>query len=68
MMRIRHNSPAEEASIQRGIAADADAAEWTEQDFAQVYRAVDVLPTSMLAPLTPRRQGAGVQSIRPRRK
>lgn len=56
MRRIRHNSPAEEAAIQRGIAADADAAEWTEQDFSKACRAEDVLPASMLTALTLRRE------------
>lgn len=51
MKRIKRNSPAEEAAIQRGIAADLDAAEWTEEDFAQAHRAADVLSAEMLASL-----------------
>ncbi len=64
MRRIKRNSPAEEAAIQRGIAADPDAAEWTEEDFAQAHRAADVLPAEMLASLTPRRRGPGMRPVK----
>ncbi len=57
MKRIKRNSPAEEAAIQRGIAADPDAAEWTDEDFAKAHRAIDVMPTEVLAGLAPRRRG-----------
>ena len=61
MKRIRRNTPAEEAAIQRGIAADPDAAEWTEEDFAQAHRAADVMPAEVLASLVPRRRGPGIK-------
>jgi uncharacterized protein (DUF4415 family) len=64
MRRIKRNSPAEEAAIQRGIAADPDAAEWTEEDFAQAHCAADVLPAEMLASLTPRRRGPGTRPVK----
>jgi hypothetical protein len=42
MKRIKRDSPAEEAAIQRGIANDADAAEWTPEAFMQVQHVTDV--------------------------
>lgn len=60
MRRIKRNSAAEEAAIQRGIAADPDAAEWTVEDFAQAHCAADVLPADVLA-LSPRPRGPGVK-------
>jgi len=48
MKRITRNSPAEEAAIQRGIAADPDAAEWTPEDFTQAHHAIDVMPTAIM--------------------
>ncbi len=56
MRRIKRNNPAEESAIQRGIAADADAVEWTEQDFSKLCRAEDVLPASMLTALISQRE------------
>jgi len=44
MKQIKRNSPAEEADIQRGIAADLDMVEWTDKDFAQARLATDILP------------------------
>ncbi len=35
-VKIRHNTPAEEAAIQRGIAQDPDNPELTEEDFARM--------------------------------
>ena len=55
MSQIKQNSMAEEAAIQCGIAADADAAEWTAEDFAQAHRAVDVLPADVMVLLLPPR-------------
>lgn len=61
MKWIKRNTPAEEAAIQRGIAADPDAAEWTVEDFTQAHRATDVMPAEVLAGLTPRRRGPGAK-------
>ena len=49
MKRIKRNSSAEEGAIQRGIAADPDAAEWTKEDFARAQRASDVLAADIAA-------------------
>jgi len=59
MKRIKRNSPAEEAAIQRGIAADPDAAEWTAKDFAQSHLAADIMPAEVVADLTPRHRSEG---------
>ncbi len=48
MKRITRNGQAEEAAIQRGIAADPDAAEWTLEDFTQAHHAIDVMPTAIM--------------------
>lgn len=56
MKRVKRNTPAEEAIIQGGIATDTDAAEWTDEDFAQARHIADVLPARVVASLTPRRR------------
>ncbi|MDR2678726.1 MAG: BrnA antitoxin family protein [Zoogloeaceae bacterium] len=40
---IRLNTPEEEEAIQRGIAADPDAREWTDEDFARARPARETL-------------------------
>ena len=42
--KMRRNTPEEEAEIQRGIAADPDAPEWTDEDFACARPAGEVVP------------------------
>ena len=42
--RLRHNTPEEEAAIQRGIAEDPDNPELTEEDFARMRPAIEVVP------------------------
>ena len=42
--KLHWPSDAEEAAIQQGIAADPDAAEWTDADFARVQPAFLVVP------------------------
>ena len=42
--KLRRNTPEEEAEIQRGIEADPDAPEWTEEDFARARPAREVVP------------------------
>jgi uncharacterized protein (DUF4415 family) len=44
MRKFRPNTPAEEAAIQRGIAADSDNPEWTDADFARARSAAEVAP------------------------
>jgi uncharacterized protein (DUF4415 family) len=59
-VKLKRNTPAEEAAIQAGIAADPDAPEWTEDDFAQARPAAEMLPAETYAELTtPRRRGPG---------
>ena len=60
MRWIKRNSAAEEAAIQRSIAADPDAAEWTAEDFAHAHRAADMLPADVLA-LSPCPRGPEVK-------
>ena len=43
--RIRLNTPEEEAAIQRGIDANPDTHEWTEEEFARARPAHEVLLT-----------------------
>jgi len=38
MSKIKRNTPAEEAAIQRGIDQDPDNPEWTADDFAKARR------------------------------
>ncbi|MDR2213045.1 MAG: hypothetical protein LBE21_05400 [Pseudomonadales bacterium] len=45
-------TPKEDAAIQRGIDADPDNPEWTEEDFAKARPARDVLPPALYAALT----------------
>jgi uncharacterized protein (DUF4415 family) len=40
---IRMNTPEEEESIQRGIAADPDAREWTDEDFTRAKPSCEML-------------------------
>ena len=42
--RLRRNTPDEEAAIQRGIDADPDNPEWTEEMFARARPASEVMP------------------------
>jgi uncharacterized protein (DUF4415 family) len=42
--RFDRNTPEEEAAIQRGIDADPDAPEWTDEDFARARSAREVHP------------------------
>ena len=49
MKRIKRNSLAEEAAIQRGIAADPDVAECTKEDFARAQRASNVMAAAIAA-------------------
>lgn len=64
MRRIKRDTPAEEAAIQRGIATDPDAAEWTNEDFVQAHRATDVMPAEVLTGLVPRRHGPGIKPVK----
>lgn len=41
---IRHNTPEEEAAIQRGIALDPENPEWTDEDWARARPAIEVCP------------------------
>jgi uncharacterized protein (DUF4415 family) len=54
--KLKRNTPAEEAEIQAGIAADPDAPEWTDEDFAQARPAVEMLPAEVYTDLTTRRR------------
>lgn len=49
--QLRQNTDAEEAAIQRGIAADPDNPEWTEEMFAQARPAAEVLGPQMVCAL-----------------
>ena len=44
MPPIRLNTPEKEAAIQRGIEADPDNPEWTEEDFARARPAAEAMP------------------------
>ncbi len=44
MRMMRPNAPEEEAAIQRGIEADPDNPEWTEDDFARARPAAEAMP------------------------
>ena len=44
MPPIRPTTPEEEAAIQRGIEADPDNPEWTEDDFAHARPAAEAMP------------------------
>ncbi len=59
---IRRNTPEEEAAIQRGIAADPDAREWTDEEYASAQPASEVMPAAIYNELTvPRRRGPGAK-------
>lgn len=59
---IRHNTPEEDAEIQRGIDADPDAQEWTDEMRANAQPAAEVMPATIYAELTtPRRRGPSVK-------
>ncbi len=51
MHKLKRPTLAEEARIQRGIAADPDNPEWTDGDFARAQ------PASEVVPQLPRRRG-----------
>lgn len=55
--KLRMPTPEEEAAIQRGIAADPDNPEWTEEDFARAKPAAKVLGAETVEALV-RRRGA----------
>jgi uncharacterized protein (DUF4415 family) len=57
--KIRQNTDAEEAEIQRGIAADPDNPEWTAEDFARARPAKEMLPPALYAELTAPKRGRG---------
>lgn len=57
--RFRRNTDAEEAAIQRGIAADPDNPERTAEDFAQARPATEVAPELVAAFRRPRGRPAG---------
>ncbi|MBC9177746.1 BrnA antitoxin family protein [Pseudoroseomonas ludipueritiae] len=46
--KLRRNTGAEEAAIQRGIAQDPDNPEWTEEMFARARPAAEVLGPQMV--------------------
>jgi uncharacterized protein (DUF4415 family) len=54
--KIRLNSPEEEAAINKGIAEDPDAREWTDEDFAKAKPASEVMKPELYATLVARRQ------------
>ena len=56
-VRIRRNTPEEEAAIQRGIAQDPDNPEWTAEDFARARPARETHPELVEAWLR-RKRGA----------
>jgi len=59
---IRRNTPEEDAEIQRGIDADPDAQEWTDEMRAGAQPAAEVMPATIYAELTaPRRRGPSVK-------
>ena len=61
-VRLRRNTDAEEAAIQRGIAADPDSPELTDEFFANNRPASEVLPPEMYAELIqPAQRGLGKQ-------
>jgi uncharacterized protein (DUF4415 family) len=47
--QIMRNTPEEEAAIQRGIDADPDNPEWTDEDFKAARSAAEVLPAEFMA-------------------
>jgi uncharacterized protein (DUF4415 family) len=59
--KLKRNTPTEEAAVQRGIAVDPDAAEWTAADFARARPAAAVLPPAVYGALQSRRRGPGAK-------
>ena len=57
--RFRRNTEQEEAAIQRGIAADPDNPELTDEDFARFRPAVEVVPEIVAAFRRPRGRPPG---------
>ncbi len=55
--RLRRNTPEEEAAINRGIAEDPDNPELTEEDFARMRPAIEVVP-DIVADWLRRKRGA----------
>jgi uncharacterized protein (DUF4415 family) len=55
MKKLRTPTDAEEAAIQRGIAADPDNPEWTDADFERARPAVEVLGHAAVVALVRRR-------------
>lgn len=55
--KFRHNTPEEEAAIQRGIAEDPDNPEWTEEDFARALPAAQVMPREFMEQHAKRHRG-----------
>lgn len=53
--RFPRNTPEEEAAIQRGIAADPDAREWTDEDFARARPAREAMGGEVVEALVRRR-------------
>ncbi len=54
-LKLRRNTPAEEAAIQAGIDADPENPEWTAEDFAQARPASEVMPPELYQALIERR-------------
>jgi uncharacterized protein (DUF4415 family) len=48
--KLKRNTAAEEAAIQRGIAADPDNPEWTDEDFAKARPFKEVMAKRMGRP------------------
>jgi len=55
MKQIKRSSPVEQAIIRRAIAADSEAAKYTDEDFAQAHHAANVMPVEVIAGLPLRR-------------
>lgn len=53
--KLRRNTPEEEAAIQRGIAADPDTFEWTDEEFATARPASEMMPPELYKALVERR-------------
>jgi uncharacterized protein (DUF4415 family) len=54
-LKLRRNTPTEEAAIQAGIDADPENPEWTAEDFAQARPASEVMPPELYQALVERR-------------
>lgn len=57
--KVRHNTAAEEAAIQRGIAQDPDNPERGDEFFASAKPANEALPSKLHTELMARRRGPG---------